>query len=153
MAGGVEVIDDFAHNGDKIAAALAAAHARLAARPGGAEGRLLAIYQPHGFGPTRFSKNDLIAAFVGGLRAPDVLWLPEIYYAGGTVTRDISSADLVEGVRAGGRAARFAADRRELPAAIAAEAAPGDLVLIMGARDPSLTDLGREVLAHLGRDA
>jgi len=149
-AGGVEVIDDLAHNGDKIAAALATAHARLAAAAAtGAVGRVLAVYQPHGYGPTRFLKNDLITAFVGGLRAPDLLWLPEIYYAGGTVTRDISSAELAEGVQAGGRAARFLADRRELPAAIAAEAQPGDLVLIMGARDPSLTDLGKDVLANL----
>ena len=56
---------------------------------------------------------------------------------------------LVAGVRAAGRDARFLADRAELPAAIAGEARPGDLVLVMGARDPSLTGFGRAVLAEL----
>jgi UDP-N-acetylmuramate--alanine ligase len=161
-ANGVEVIDDFAHNGDKIAAALATARERLAAHgwardvemPGGAaaeggRGRILAVYQPHGFGPTRFLKDDLIRTFATALGADDILWLPEIYYAGGTVVRDISSADLAEGVRAGGRDARYLAERSALAAAVAAEARPGDLVLIMGARDPSLTDLGRKIVAHL----
>lgn len=145
-AGGVEVIDDFAHNPDKIAAAAAAARHRL---QGG--GRLLAVFQPHGFGPTRFLKDALIAAFAAALGADDVLWLPEIFYAGGTVSRDISAADLVAGVRAAGRDARFLADRAALPAAIAAEARPGDLVLVMGARDPSLTGFGRAILAELAK--
>ncbi len=143
-AGGVEVIDDFAHNPDKIAAAAAAARSRL--RDGG---RLLAVFQPHGFGPTRFLKDALIAAFGAALGPNDVLWLPEIFYAGGTVSRDISAADLVAGVVAAGRDARFLADRAALPAAIAAEARPGDLVLVMGARDPSLTAFGRAILAEL----
>ena len=83
------------------------------------------------------------------LRPRDVLWLPEIFYAGGTVSRDISSADLVADVVATSRDARFIAARSDLPAAIAAEAEAGDLVLVMGARDPSLTALGRAILAAL----
>jgi len=155
-AGGVEVIDDFAHNPDKLAAALATAHGRLAAGaqagPGGAAapGRVLAVFQPHGFGPTRFLRDDLIAAFARHLAPRDVLWLPEIFYAGGTVARDISSADLAAQIAAAGRDARFCPDRADLPRKIAAEARPGDLVLVMGARDPSLTGLARAVLAALG---
>jgi UDP-N-acetylmuramate--alanine ligase len=157
VADGVEVVDDFAHNADKIAAALATAHLRLAARRGSGtgeaagKGRVLAVFQPHGFGPTRFLRDDLVAAFVAGLGPDDVLWLPEIYYAGGTVTRDISSADLVAGVRAGGREARFATGRDEVGVAVAEAARPGDLVLIMGARDPSLTAFGREILRRIDR--
>ncbi len=94
-ARGVEVIDDFAHNPDKLAAALAAGRDRLA----GTAGRVLAVFQPHGFGPTRFLRDDLVASLAASLRPEDVLWLPEIFYAGGTVTRDISSADLVAGDR------------------------------------------------------
>jgi UDP-N-acetylmuramate--alanine ligase len=144
-ASGVEVIDDFAHNPDKIAAALAAARDRLA----GTDGRVLAVFQPHGFGPTRFLRDDLVAAFAEHLRPQDVLWLPEIFYAGGTVQRDISSADLAGGLTALGRDARFLLDRAGLPAAITAEARPGDLVLVMGARDPSLTALGRQIVDAL----
>jgi UDP-N-acetylmuramate--alanine ligase len=141
---GVEVVDDFAHNPDKLAAALDTARGRVA---GG--GRVLAVFQPHGFGPTRFLKDALIATFRKELVQGDVLWLPEIFYAGGTVTRDISSADIVAGVAEGGRDARFVPRRDDLPAAVAAEARAGDLVLVMGARDPSLTDLGRDILAAL----
>jgi UDP-N-acetylmuramate--alanine ligase len=143
-AAGVEVIDDFAHNPDKIAAALATAHGRLA--PGG---RVLAVFQPHGFGPTRFLKDALIAAFSEHLAPWDVLWLPEIFFAGGTVTRDISSADLVAGIIKAGRDARFEAGRDSLAPLIAAEARPGDVVLVMGARDPSLTAFGRDCLMVL----
>lgn len=143
-AGGVEVIDDFAHNPDKIAAALAAAHGRL-----GPDGRVLAVFQPHGYGPTRFLRDALIAAFANHLGPGDVLWMPEIFFAGGTVTRDISSADLVRGIADGGRDARFEPGRSHLPPLIAAEAHPGDLVLVMGARDPGLTAFGQECLRAL----
>jgi len=141
-AAGVEVIDDFAHNPDKIAAALAAAHTR-------ADGRILAIFQPHGFGPTRFLRDALIETFAQNLAPQDVLWMPEIFFAGGTVTRDISSADLTAAIVAFGRDARFVAERRELPEALAAEARTGDLVLVMGARDPSLTQMCRSIIAAL----
>ncbi|MBK9304132.1 MAG: hypothetical protein IPM94_09640 [bacterium] len=138
-ARGVTVVDDFAHNPEKLRAALATGRLR--------GGRILAVFQPHGFGPTRFLRDDLVAAFAGALAPGDVLWLPEIFFAGGTVTRDISSRDIVREVRAAGRDARFAEDRADLPRLIAAEARAGDLVLVMGARDPSLTDLARDVLA------
>ena len=144
-AGGVEVIDDFAHNPDKLAAAITTAHGCLGEGPG----RLLAIFQPHGFGPTRFSRGDLVAALAAALRSQDVIWLPEIFYAGGTVTRDISSADLAADLVARGCEARFCAARDQLPPLVAAAARPGDLVLLMGARDPSLAGLGRGILAAL----
>ncbi len=147
-ANGVEVIDDFAHNPDKIAAALATAHGRV--KPGG---RVLAFFQPHGFGPTRFLRDALVAAFSEHLAADDVLWLPEIFFAGGTVVRDISSADLVAAIVKGGRDARFKDERAGIAPLIAAEAHPGDVVLVMGARDPSLTAFGRECLEALAARA
>ena len=149
IAGGVEVIDDFAHNPDKIIAAVAAARIRLAGSPG----RLLAFFQPHGFGPTRFLREALGEAFAACLHPADILWLPEIYFAGGTVTRDISSADIVADVRRQGRDARFVPERSDLPAAIADAARPGDLVLVMGARDPSLTEFCRTILVALEKSA
>ena len=145
-AGGVEVVDDFAHNPDKLGAALAAARERQEER---GDGRILAVFQPHGFGPTRFLRDALIEALAGGLRERDRLWMPEIYYAGGTVTRDVSSADIVAGVQERGRAADFAAERAELAPAVADAAAAGDLVLVMGARDPSLTDFCHAILERL----
>jgi len=142
-ARGVTVVDDFAHNPAKIRAALATAHL---AGPR----RVLAVFQPHGFGPTRFLRPDLVAAFADRLAPADRLWLLDIFYAGGTATKDISAADLAADIRARGKDAASVPDRAALVAEIAAVAAPGDLVLVMGARDPSLSDLCREILARLG---
>jgi UDP-N-acetylmuramate--alanine ligase len=94
-------------------------------------------------------RDDLVAALAAALRPADILWLPEIFYAGGTVTRDLSSADLASDLVGHGRDARFCSDRGQLPGLIAAAARPGDLVLVMGARDPSLTGLSRAILAAL----
>ncbi|MEK9144038.1 MAG: cyanophycin synthetase, partial [Elusimicrobiota bacterium] len=138
---GVIVIDDYAHNPDKVRAALAAAQLR--------SGRVLAVYQPHGYGPTRFLKNDLIAAFSETLRPEDRLWLAEIYYAGGTAVKDISSRDIADPIAANGRKAAFLPERGAIARAIAQEARPGDLVLVMGARDPSLGAFARSILEAL----
>ena len=140
-ARGVEVIDDFGHNPAKIAASLATAHLRAK--------RVLAIYQPHGYGPTRFLRNEFVDTFATQTAPGDHVWLLEIFYAGGTAQRDFSSADLVREIAARGRDAEFAASREWLTARIVAEAKPGDLVLVMGARDPSLTPFARGLLAAI----
>ena len=141
-ARGVEVVDDFAHNPAKIRASLATARLR--------GGRVLAVYQPHGYGPTRFLREDFVDTFARELRAQDWLWLLEVFYAGGTALRDFSSADLVREIAQRGARAEFAATRGELVERLAHVAAGGDVVLVMGARDPSLTALARDVLARLG---
>jgi UDP-N-acetylmuramate--alanine ligase len=138
---GVEVIDDFAHNAEKIAAAIRTAKLRAQ--------RVLAIYQPHGYGPTRFLRRDFVTTFTRELGAGDRLWMLEVFYAGGTATRDFSAADIVAEIGALGTCAEFAASRERLVARVAEEARPGDLVLVMGARDPSLSELARSILAAL----
>ena len=161
---GVEVVDDFAHNPAKIAAALATAQARAEAGPvpgagraagavagaGPLGGRVLAVYQPHGFGPTRFLRGDLVETFARALRPADRLWMLEVFYAGGAAVRDFSAADIVAEIAARGAAAEFAPSREWLVGRIWAEAREGDLVIVMGARDPSLTELAKAVLATLG---
>jgi UDP-N-acetylmuramate--alanine ligase len=143
VARGVTVIDDFAHNADKIAAALSTAKLNAS--------RVLAIYQPHGYGPTRFLRQDFVNTFTRELRPDDRLWMLEVFYAGGTASRDFSAADIVEDIAKNGIKAEFAPSRAWLAARIAEQARAGDLVLVMGARDPSLTDLAREIVAELGR--
>ena len=138
---GVEVVDDFGHNPAKIAASIRTAHLRA--------GRVLAVFQPHGYGPLRFLRDDFVATFAAELGPEDRLWLLEVFYAGGTAVRDISSADVVKDLDAQGVAARFAPTREALVAELAAQARAGDLVLIMGARDPSLTALAGAVLEAL----
>jgi UDP-N-acetylmuramate--alanine ligase len=70
----------------------------------------------------------------------------EIFYAGGTAQRDFSAADIVTEIADRGINAEFAPSRAWLAERIAGEARDGDLVLVMGARDPSLTDLARAIL-------
>jgi UDP-N-acetylmuramate--L-alanine ligase len=140
-ARGVEVIDDFAHNAEKIAAAIRTA--KLRGR------RVLAIYQPHGYGPTRFLRQDFVRTFAHELSPEDRLWMLEVFYAGGTATRDFSAADIVEEIKARGACAAFAPSRDWLIRRIAEEARDGDVVLVMGARDPSLTAFAGELLAGL----
>jgi UDP-N-acetylmuramate--alanine ligase len=143
-ARGVEVIDDFAHNAEKIAAAIRTAKLRAK--------RVLAVYQPHGYGPTRFLRRDFVATFSRELAAVDRLYMLEVFYAGGTATRDFSSADIVAEIGARGVHAEFAPSREWLAARIAQHARPGDLVLIMGARDPSLSTLARAILTAVEKE-
>jgi UDP-N-acetylmuramate--alanine ligase len=140
-AHGVEIIDDFAHNAEKIAAAIRTAKLRAK--------RVLAIYQPHGYGPTRFLRRDFVTTFARELGGEDRMWMLEVFYAGGTATRDFSAADIVAEIGARGVRAEFAPSREWLAERIAREARPGDLVLVMGARDPSLTALARAILAGI----
>ena len=138
---GVEVVDDYAHNPAKVAAALAAAHLRA--------GRILAVYQPHGFAPTKLLRDDLVEAFAAGLGPEDRLWLPDIYYAGGGATKDVSSRDLAQPLRRRGKNACHVPDRADIVPDIAGQARDGDLVLVMGARDPSLPDFAQDILKAL----
>ena len=143
VARGVEVIDDFAHNPAKIAAAIETAQRRSK--------RVLAIYQPHGYGPTRFLRADFVDTFARALRPVDRMWMLEIFYAGGTAQRDFSAADIVAEITARGANAEFAATREELAKRVITEARSGDLVLVMGARDPSLTEFAKDLVTTLGR--
>jgi UDP-N-acetylmuramate--alanine ligase len=144
-ARGIEVIDDFAHNAEKIAAAIKTAKLRAK--------RVLAIYQPHGYGPTRFLRKDFVATFSRELAPEDRLWMLEVFYAGGTATRDFSAADIVAEILGRGVGAEFAPSRDWLASRVAQEARSGDLVLVMGARDPSLSALARSILAAIGRQS
>ncbi len=145
-AGGVTVIDDFAHNPAKIAAVLSA----LKLREGG---RVLALFQPHGFTPARLMRRELPGILSSALSPGDEVFFPDIYYAGGTVAKDISSADLAADAAAAGLKARHLPDRGRIAAEVAAAARPGDIVIVMGARDPGLPALAREILARVSAGA
>lgn len=138
---GVAVLDDFGHNPDKIGATLATLHAF--------PGRLLVLFQPHGYGPLRTMRRELVEAFARGLSPEDVLVLPDPAYFGGTVTRDVTSADIVADVAAVGRDARYIADRAEGANLIADMARSGDRVIVMGARDDTLSQLAGDILARI----
>ena len=114
---------------------------------------MLAVYQPHGYGPTRFLRQDFVTTFARELRPDDRLWMLEVFYAGGTARRDFSAADIVTEIAARGVKAEFAPSRAWLADRIAAEARAGDLVLVMGARDPSLNEFAAEIVTAIeGRE-
>ena len=145
VAQGVTVVDDFGHNPAKVAASIRTAHLRTSA----AGGRVLAVFQPHGFGPLRFLRNDFVATFAAELAPADRLWFLEVFYAGGTAARDINSANVIADIAARGVTAELAPSREWLIDRLASEARSGDLILVMGARDPSLTDLAWAILKRL----
>jgi len=140
-ANGVAVIDDFAHNPDKIAASLQTLHEF--------PGRLLVMFQPHGFGPLKKMKADFVACFVDNLSTDDILLMPEPVYYGGTVDRSVSSGDIADGVRAGGRTAQALADRAACGARLVELARPGDRIVVMGARDDTLSVFAADLLEKL----
>lgn len=140
-ANGVTVIDDFAHNPDKIAATLKTLHAF--------DGRLLVLFQPHGFGPLKLMQREFIETFTGLLKPDDLLLMPEPVYYGGTTDRSVGSQDIAAGIRAEGRSAEALADRAACGDRLIALARPGDRIVIMGARDDTLSSFAAEVLARL----
>ena len=140
--GGVTVIDDFGHNPDKIAATLDTLHAF--------PGRVLAFFQPHGYGPLRTMRQELIDCFAGELAPDDVLIMPDPVYFGGTVDRSVGSAEIVAGVRAAGRHAEHIPDRAQCAERLRELAQPGDRIIVMGARDDTLTQFAADLLASLG---
>lgn len=144
-ANGVAVIDDFGHNPDKIGATLDTLHAF--------PGRVLALFQPHGYGPLKVMRGELVAMFADKLAAEDQLILPDPVYQGGTVAREVTSADIVADIAATGHDARHIPDRAAAAAHLAAIARPGDRIVIMGARDDTLSLLAQGVLDDLERKA
>ncbi|WP_299177461.1 Mur ligase family protein [uncultured Brevundimonas sp.] len=139
----ITVIDDFAHNPDKIAATLKTLHAF--------DGRLLILFQPHGFGPLKLMRQEFIDGFAGLMRQDDVLLMPEPVYYGGTTDRSIGSEDIASGVRAAGRQAEALPTRAACGDRIVEMAQPGDRIIVMGARDDTLSSFAADLLGRLAR--
>ncbi len=141
MKNGVTVIDDYAHNPAKCAASV------TACQPVG--DKLIAWFQPHGYKPTRFLRDDFIAEISDALRDNDEIWMSEIFYAGGTAEKDISAAELIEGIRKRGKKAYFVENRNEFLETVRPHLSPGTTLLLMGARDPSLNQFADELFQQL----
>lgn len=138
---GITVIDDFGHNPDKVAATLAT----LKAHPG----RVIAFFQPHGYGPVRQMGHELAKVFACRLGPDDVTILCDPVYFGGTVDRSDGSERIVGLIRDAGGRAEYVPLRADCADRIVALAQPGDRIVVMGARDDTLTQFARELLARL----
>ena len=140
-ASNITVIDDFGHNPDKIAATLAT----LKAFPG----RIIAFFQPHGYGPIRVMGTELAAVFADMLGSDDHLILCDPVYFGGTVDKSIGSQSITDAVIAAGRNAEYIPTREACGNRIVELAQPGDRIVIMGARDDTLSGFAADVLARV----
>lgn len=141
VSNNITIIDDFAHNPDKVAASMSALKSY--------KGRLLVMFQPHGFSPMRLMGKEIMDSFIQYMDKDDVLLLPEIYFSGGSVTRDISSLDLVNYARRHNINAHFFETRNDLKKYLLEIAKPTDRIILMGARDNSITDMGNELVEEL----
>ncbi|MFT4026044.1 MAG: Mur ligase family protein [Novosphingobium sp.] len=139
--GGIAVIDDFGHNPDKVAATLRT----LKAHPG----RVLAFFQPHGYGPLRQMGTELAETFARLLAPEDLTILCDPVYFGGTVDRSEGSERIVRLIREHGGQAEHVPSREACADRLANLARPGDRIVVMGARDDTLTIFAKDLLARL----
>ena len=138
---GVWMIDDYAHNPVKCAASI------MACQP--VANKVIAWFQPHGFAPTKFLRNDFVEEIANALRPQDEIWMSEIFYAGGTTTKDISANDLINDLKIKGANAFFIEDRNDLLSSVRSHFTDSCVLLLMGARDPSLEQFARQVWNEL----
>ena len=138
---GISVIDDFAHNPAEIAAAIKACQS--------AGKRVLAWFQPHGYGPLRFMHEELAEKTARTLRPEDHFYMSEVYYAGGTVNKDINSDVVINALQGKGKNAFLVPDKDNLPEFLKQIASRGDIILLMGARDPNLGKFARKLFDML----
>jgi len=140
-ARGVTVIDDFGHNPEKCAATLRT----LKSRPG----RVIAFFQPHGYGPLRQMGAELAQTFAGLLGPEDVTLLCDPVYFGGTVDRSEGSERIVRLIAEAGGHAEHIPTREGCADRIVEIVRPGDRVVVMGARDDTLTAFAQGLLDRL----
>lgn len=138
---GVWFVDDYAHNPVKCAAAIQACQPVAA--------KVIAWFQPHGFKPTKFLRDDFVKEIAEALRPGDEIWMSEIFYAGGTATKDISAGDLINDLKSAGRSAFFVADRNNFLKEVRSHLTDNCVLLLMGARDPSLEEFAKNTWEKL----
>jgi UDP-N-acetylmuramate--alanine ligase len=143
-ANGITVIDDFGHNPEKVAATLDT----LKAFPG----RIIAFFQPHGYGPIRMMGAELAEVFASRLDGDDRLILCDPVYFGGTVDRSIGSESITAAVVAAGGQAEHIPYREDCGKRIVELARQGDRIVIMGARDDTLSGFAGALLMQIASE-
>ncbi len=138
-ASGITVIDDFGHNPEKCRATLRT----LKSHPG----RVLAFFQPHGYGPLRQMGAELAQTFADELGPEDHTILCDPVYFGGTVDRSEGSERIVRMMENEGASAEYIPNRDDCAIRLSKLARTGDRIVIMGARDDTLTEFAHQVLA------
>lgn len=140
-ANGVTVIDDFAHNPDKIAATLSTLNEF--------SGRVLILFQLHGYGPLSLMHKELAEVFQQYLAPEDRLYIPEVLYLGGTTDQSFTAQDFVKEMKALNVPAQWFPRREDIISQLVSDVEEGDRIVVMGARDDSLTMVAKDILAQI----
>ena len=140
-ASGITVIDDFGHNPEKCAATLRT----LKSSPG----RVIAFFQPHGYGPLRQMGHELAETFARELGPDDIAIMCDPVYFGGTTDRSEGTERIVRLIAEHGGNAEHISSREDCGARIVELAQPGDRIVVMGARDDTLTQFAQSILDRL----
>ncbi len=134
MCGGAMVVDDYAHNPEKLAAAWTTL---AAAFPAG----VCAAWRPHGYAPLRKMLEGLVPVFARVCRPVDTLLLLPVYDAGGTADRTITSGVLASQLRDKGVTVNHIQTLEEAESVMRSKAVAGGALVTFGARDPDLPRL------------
>src|SRR5690554_3743930 len=126
----ISVIDDFAHNPAEVSAIIQACQS--------IGKRVIAWFQPHGFGPLKFMHEELAEQVAHTLRPHDVFYISAVYYAGGTVAKDIHPSVVSDAISQHNKQAHCIESKDEFRAKIHSLVQDDDVIIIMGARDPEL---------------
>ncbi|MFA6290979.1 MAG: Mur ligase domain-containing protein [Victivallales bacterium] len=137
---GALVIDDYAHNPEKIGSCIRTAKEITA-------GRLFAVFQPHGFGPLKFMKDNLFKELEKVISKEDKFIFLPVFYAGGTTAFSPTSEEVVSefDLKAEGNFLFFK-NRDHLEKYLKSETCADDTVAVMGARDNSLSTWTEKIL-------
>ena len=138
-AGGVTLVDDYAHHPTEVAATLAAARQVFPRR------RVIAVFQPHLFSRTALHGDALGRA----LAAADVVVVAPIYAAREQPLPGVTADLVARGAARAGAVTAAVRDRAALPGRVGRLVRPGDVVFTLGAGD--ITLVGRELLEQLGK--
>ncbi len=138
---GVWLVDDYAHNPVKCAAAIEGCQPVAP--------KVIAWFQPHGYKPTKFLREDFVKEIARALRPADEIWMSEIFYAGGTAVKDISANDLINDLKALGKNAFFVENRNDFLSTARPHFIDNCVILLMAARDPSLEQFAKQTWQDL----
>lgn len=141
---GALVYDDYAHNPEKIISCLDAMREL-------SDGRVLAVFQPHGFGPLGFMRDALFEMLEKNLDPDDRFIMLEPYYAGGTTSFKPTSSSVIEDWKSRSPLPELYlnfGDRGNLRDYLLAHAEKDDVIVIMGARDNSLSDYAASMVKN-----
>lgn len=137
---GAKIYDDYAHNVEKIISCIKTAKEV-------ASGRIFAVFQPHGFAPLKFMRGPLFSALEETLDKHDIFAFLPVYYAGGSASFSPTSEEVATEYQLKGRNSyAFFNSRDEIISSFNQQSSGSDAIVVMGARDNSLSDFAKEFI-------